>query len=30
MIIKTNPEFGVELVLTTPYAYHNRDTELIH
>ena len=25
MIIKTNPEFGVELVLTTPYAYHNRD-----
>ena len=25
MTIKTNPEFGVELVLTTPYAYHNRD-----
>ena len=25
MIIKTNPEFGVELVLTTPYAYYNRD-----
>lgn len=25
MIIKTNPEFGVEVVLTTPYAYHNRD-----
>jgi hypothetical protein len=25
VIIKTNPEFGVELVLTTPYAYHNRD-----
>ena len=25
VIIKTNPEFGVELVLTTPYAYFNRD-----
>ena len=25
MNIKTNPEFGVELVLTTPYAYFNRD-----
>ena len=25
MIIKTNPEFGVELALTMPYAYYNRD-----
>lgn len=25
MIIKTNPEFGVELALTVPYAYYSRD-----
>tara|TARA_R100001443_G_scaffold3701_2_gene11451 strand:- start:2529 stop:3458 length:930 start_codon:yes stop_codon:yes gene_type:complete len=25
MIIKTNPEFGIELALTIPYAYYNRD-----
>ena len=25
MMIKTNPEFGVELALTMPYAYYNRD-----